>query len=112
MVGLSPLLVGAYFVVFAMIVLVRRLRASAPDKNPEPFAEPLFLMVLVAYAVLVWAIGFNISTAALLVWMLTFCASMRVLPALAYATLIFAGVHGLMILMKLPPPTGALLNII
>jgi hypothetical protein len=98
--------------VFAMIVLVRRLRRPAPEKSSEPFAEPLFLLVLVAYAGLVWAIGFNISTAALLVWMLTFCAGMRIVPALAYGLSIFAGVHGLMILMKLPPPAGALLDII
>ena len=99
--------------IFAAIVLVRRLRRPKDTESEgEPFSEPAFLAVLVAYAILVWAIGFNISTAALLVWMLTFCAQMRIVAALIYGTAIFAGVHGLMILMKLPPPTGAILDII
>jgi TctA family transporter len=97
--------------VFALIVLAQRLRRSRPEET-EPFAEPAFMLVLIAYAILVWAIGFNIATAGLLVWMLVQCARMGALAALLYGAAIFAGVHGLMILMKLQPPTGALINLV
>ncbi|HSM42607.1 MAG TPA: tripartite tricarboxylate transporter permease [Afifellaceae bacterium] len=99
--------------IFAVVVLAARLhRGLSQDDDREPFAEPAFMMVLVGYAVLVWAIGFDIATVGLLAWMLLYCARMRWIPALVYGGATFAAVHGLMILMKLEPPAGAVLNLV
>lgn len=76
------------------------------------FNEPVFLFALIGYGILVWAIGFNIATVILLAWMLFYCARMKVVTGLAYGALIFAAIHGLMVLMKIQPPLGVLLNTI
>ena len=99
--------------IFAVVVLAARLhRGLSREDDPEAFAEPAFMMVLIGYAVLVWATGFDIATVGLLAWMLLYCARMRWISALVYGGATFAAVHGLMILMKLEPPAGAVLNLV
>jgi len=101
--------------VFAMIVLIGRLRRLGAAKRPPGIAqyrEPFFLLALVVYGILVWAFGFNVATVALLAWMLLDCAKMRPVTGLAYGAVIFAAAHGLLTLMKLDPPVGALLHIL
>ena len=100
--------------VFASIVLAGRLvrlRTASRPPGVVQFREPVFLMALVAYGILVWAVGFNIATAALLAWMLFYCAGMKLLTGLIYGAIILAGAHGLLTLMRLDPPTGSLLNL-
>jgi TctA family transporter len=103
---------GLAFSLGVLGVLVRRLASAETPATPEPLIETRYLLVLVGYVVAVWAIGFNIATVALLVWMLLACAGMRIATALLYAALVFGGIHGLMYLMKLQPPTGSLINVI
>jgi len=101
-------------IVFCILVLIGRLRRlfhAAPAEAAEPFREPMYLLALVAYAIGVWAVGFNIATAALLAWMLFACAGLGIVAGLAYGAVILGAVHGLMILMKLQPPVGALLHL-
>ncbi|MDE0059921.1 MAG: tripartite tricarboxylate transporter permease [Defluviicoccus sp.] len=102
--------------VFAVFVLAARLRRlgglQRPPGGVTRYREPFFLMALVVYGVLVWAVGFNIATAALLAWMLFYCAGMKPLTGLIYGAIIFAAAHGLLTLMKLEAPPGALVNVI
>lgn len=101
--------------VFASFVLAGRLRQRGTAKRQPgvtQYREPFFLMALVVYGVLVWALGFNIATAALLAWMLFYCARMKPLTGLIYGAIILAAAHGLLILMKLEPPTGFLVDFI
>ena len=44
--------------------------------------------------------------------MLFSCAQMKLVTGIAYGVLIFAAIHGLMVLMKIQPPLGVLVNII
>ncbi len=78
----------------------------------EAFNEPIFLFALIGYGILVWTVGFNIATVTLLAWMLFSCARMRPVTGIAYGALIFAAIHGLMVLMKIQPPLGVLVNIV
>ncbi len=102
--------------VFAVLVLAGQLRRFAStERRPggvTQYREPFFLLALVIYGILVWAIGFNIATGVLLAWMLFYCAGMKPLTGLIYGAVIFAAAHGLLTLMKLEAPTGSLVNII
>ncbi len=112
---LLPALAIVPGLVFATVVLIGRLRRLGAAKRPPSTAqyrEPFFLLALAVYGILVWAFGFNIPTAALLVWMLFYCAKMKPVTGLAYGAVILAAAHGLLTLMKLDPPAGSLLHII
>lgn len=94
----------------SVIVLVNRIR-----KRPLPvpgFREHWYLGALIVYVVAMWAIGFNIATVGLIVWMLFVCARMRPVTGAIYGVAVFAAIHGLLHLMGYRPPTGVLLDII
>jgi len=97
--------------VLAVIVLVGRMRRERGlvEKSDN---EPYFLLALIVYGFLVWSIGFDIATVILLAWMLFQCARMKIMTGLIYGVLIYAGTHGLLLLMKLEPPTGKILSLI
>ena len=104
---------GFAFASFVLAARLRRLgRGTRPPGGVTLYREPFFLMALVVYGVLVWAVGFNIATVALLAWMLFYCAGMKPLTGLIYGAIILAAAHGLLTLMKLKPPTGFLLNVV
>ncbi len=103
---------GLAFSVAVLGVAIYRMSAGTVAPAAEPLGETKYLLALVVYVIAVWAIGFNIATVALLAWMLLACARMHVITALIYGAVVFAGVHGLLHLMKLQPPTGALINLI
>ncbi len=103
---------GLAFSVFVLIGRIRRMFDPEKTAAGEAFNEPVFLFALIGYGVLVWAIGFNIATVILLAWMLFYCAGMKAVTGIAYGALIFAGIHGLMVLMKIQPPLGVLLAIV
>ena len=112
---LLPALAVVPGLVLAMLVLAVRVRRSlrpGHGRQDRAFNEPAFLLALIGYAVLVWALGFNLATAGLLAWMLFYCARMRPMTGLVYGIAVFAAIHGLLILMKLDPPDGALLNLV
>jgi hypothetical protein len=69
-------------------------------------------VALLAYAGLIWAVGFDIATVVLIAWMLFGCAKMRLVTGTVYGVAIFAAIHGLLVLMKLEAPTGVLLDIV
>ena len=96
--------------ILSVIVLVRRLRSKPVP--PTGFREHYFMAALVGYGILMWAVGFNIATVIMLVWMLFYCGRMRIVTGLPYGIAVFAAIHGLLHLMGYSPPVGTLLNII
>jgi hypothetical protein len=100
---------------FSVVVLGARVRhfvRADEEPPPLPFTEPRFLVALLAYAGLIWAVGFDIATVVLIAWMLFGCAKMRLVTGTVYGVAIFAAIHGLLVLMKLEAPTGVLLDIV
>lgn len=91
----------------SLFLLVRALRDGTSSRT-DP-AEPLILGVLVLYAVLVWAIGFSIPTAALIGWMLIRRANMRWWTALLYGGIVFAISRVLFAYLRGDAPVGAIL---
>ena len=89
-------------------LVLRGLREYAPPGG-EALAEPLYLGVLAAYAVSIWAVGFTLPTLALLAWMLLSRAGMRPWTGALYGGAVFALVWTLFHFMRGDPPTGALL---
>lgn len=91
-------------------LLIRAIREYGPAAEDE-FREPQVLMVLVAYAIGVWAIGLSIPTAALLAWMLIVRAKMRWWTGALYGVLVFALIRLLFETLRGDPPVGALIAI-
>ncbi len=89
-------------------LLFRGLREYRPA-TAEASGETVVLLVLVFYAVAVWAIGFSIPTVALLIWMLIFKARMRVWTAAIYGAIVFAVITLLFDLLRGDAPVGALI---
>ncbi|MBX2885892.1 MAG: tripartite tricarboxylate transporter permease [Granulosicoccus sp.] len=72
--------------------------------------ELVVLLVLISYAFAVWAIGLSVPTIALLLWMLTVKAQMRLWTAALYAAVIFSLTHWLFSVLRGDAPAGALLQ--
>jgi putative tricarboxylic transport membrane protein len=75
-------------------------------ERDEAFNEPFILVVLLAYAIGIWAIGFSLPTVMLIGWMLFLRAGMRLLPGLVYGVIVFAIVWLLFDLLRGDAPTG------
>ncbi|AKH98877.1 hypothetical protein IMCC20628_00141 [Hoeflea sp. IMCC20628] len=88
-------------------LLYRAIRDYAPSTGSQ-FKEPLILIVLVVYAVALWAIGFTIPTIGLLLWMLFARASMRLVPGLIYGAVVFGIVWLLFNVLRGDAPVGVL----
>ena len=91
----------------ALWLSFRALRDYAPGTNAE-FREPAVLVVLIVYAIALWAIGFTLPTLALLAWMLFVRAGMRLVPGLIYGAIVFAVVWGLFDILRGDAPVGVL----
>jgi len=91
----------------ALWLLFRGIRDCAPGGDRD-FKEPIILIVLLAYAVALWAIGFTLPTVALLAWMLFARAGMRLLTGLIYGAIVFAIVWGLFDVLRGDAPVGVL----
>jgi uncharacterized membrane protein YedE/YeeE len=89
----------------ALWLLFRAIRDYAPATDPG-FKEPMILMVLIGYAIAIWAIGFSIPTIALILWMLFTRAGMRPLPGIIYGTIVFGIVWMLFDLLRGDAPVG------
>ena len=98
--------------VLSVLVLTYEVRRDRGAAETERFAEPAFLLGLLAYGVAVWAVGFDVATVGLLAWILFWCAGMRPIGGLVYGAIILAGIHGLLGLMRLTPPLGLLVNLL
>lgn len=94
-------------VLLALWLLYRALRDYAPTTGTQ-FKEPLILIVLVAYAIALWAIGFTIPTIGLLLWMLFARAGMRLVPGLIYGAVVFGIVWLLFDVLRGDAPVGVL----
>lgn len=94
----------------ALWLLVRAIRnySSAADPN---FKEPMILIVLIGYAVALWAIGFTIATIALLCWMLFVRANMRPITGAIYGVVVFGLAWLLFDVLRGDAPVGALTGI-
>lgn len=90
----------------ALWLLYRAVRDYAPAADPT-FNEPTILLVLLAYAVAVWALGFSIPTVVLLLWMLFVRAGMRPLPGAIYGAVVFGVVWLLFDVLRGDAPVGA-----
>ncbi len=91
----------------ALWLLFRAIRDYAPPADPG-FKEPKILLVLIGYAIAVWAIGFSIPTLALLFWMLFVRAGMRPLSGAIYGVIVFGAVWLLFDILRGDAPVGAL----
>ncbi|MEO9775226.1 tripartite tricarboxylate transporter permease [Roseibium sp.] len=67
------------------------------------------LVVLVAYAIAVWAIGVSLPTVGLIAWMLLVKARMRLWTGLIYGAAVFVAVRLLFDLLRGDAPVGALI---
>jgi TctA family transporter len=94
----------------ALWLLVRGIREYQND-FAEDAGELTILLVLLAYAVAVWAIGLNLPTIALLAWMLLYRARMRLWTAAIYGAVVFGIVRLLFDLLRGDAPIGALIAI-
>lgn len=94
----------------ALWLLVRAVRnySAAADSN---FKEPMILIVLIGYAVALWAIGFTIATIALLCWMLFVRANMRPITGSIYGVVVFGLAWLLFDVLRGDAPVGALTGI-
>ncbi len=105
---LMPLLCVVPGLPLSAWLLLRGVRELGP-KGADLSGEPQVLLVLLGYAVAVWAAGYSLPTAALVAWMLLVRARMRWWTAALYGVLVFALVRLLFELLRGDPPTGALL---
>lgn len=87
-------------------LLYRAFRGYAPATTDTQFKEPLILIVLIAYAIALWAIGFTIPTIGLLLWMLFARAGMRPVPGLIYGAVVFGVVWLLFDVLRGDAPVG------
>ena len=92
----------------ALVLLYRSIQAY-PGETDDGFNEPKILFVLIGYSVALWAIGFSIPTAALLIWMLFFRAGMRPLTGAVYGAAVFVVVWLLFDVLRGDAPVGALI---
>ena len=104
---LLPLLAVAPGLPLTLWLLVQAVRDYAPVTHD--FNEHRVLIVLLIYALLVWAVGWSLPTVALLFWMLRVCAGMRWWTGLVYGLVIFASIRLLFHLLRGDVPSGALL---
>lgn len=109
---LLPLLAIIPGVALALFVLLReamRLRRHRDLFHVEAVSDYPIIALLVGYAGGIGLVGFQIATAAFLVFVLTRLAGMRLLGAVLYGILLFVGINGLFTLMRISPPEGYLL---
>jgi hypothetical protein len=92
----------------ALWLLVRAIRERGRSATHTDYSESVILLVLLAYATALWAIGFTISTAALLLWMLLVRARMRPVAGLAYGAVVFGIVWMLFDALRGDAPVGVL----
>lgn len=97
-------------VVLAAWLLFDAVRCHEAMKSD--FIEHRYLLVLIAFAIAIWAFGFTLPTIALIAWMLFFCAGMRWWTGALYGAGVFAVAELLFYLMRDDPPAGAVLNLI
>lgn len=94
----------------ALWLLVRAIRNYSSSADPT-FKEPMILIVLIGYAVALWAVGFTIATIALLCWMLFVRASMRPIPGAIYGVVVFGLAWLLFDVLRGDAPVGALTGV-
>ncbi|PHQ95526.1 MAG: hypothetical protein COB40_10225 [Marinosulfonomonas sp.] len=90
-----------------LFLLYRAIRDYVPGAETD-FREPVILLMLVAYAIALWAIGFTIPTLALLVWMLFIRARMRLVTGTIYGAIVFGIIWMLFDILRGDAPVGVL----
>jgi len=94
----------------ALWLVVRGFREHRNELSQDA-GELSILVVLVAYAVAVWAIGLSIPTLALIAWMLFFRARMRLWTSLLYGAVVFGIIRVLFDVLRGDAPVGVFLPI-
>jgi len=94
----------------ALWLVVRSFREHRNELSQDA-GELSILVVLVAYAVAVWAIGLSIPTLALIAWMLFFRARMRLWTSLLYGAVVFGIIRVLFDVLRGDAPVGVFLPI-
>lgn len=103
---LMPLLALVPGLPLALWLVARAVRRRGPFGAGEA-GEVAILLALVAYAASLWAVGFTLSTLALLAWMLLARAGMKPLAGCAYGAAVFAVVWLLFDVLRGDAPLGA-----
>jgi len=85
-----------------------RAGAAAAGERSVVRDELVQFLVLVAYAVGIWAIGFYAATPAYLAWVLIARARMRVRNGVLYGAVLIGAIYALVVLLRSPLPRGAL----
>ena len=106
---LLPMLAILPGLALSVLVLGRELwrLARAPgDFGIEAAREYPVLALLLGYGAGIALVGFQLATAAFLVFVLTRLAGLRLPGALAYGAVLLVAINGLFLLMRLSPPGG------
>lgn len=88
-----------------------RLRQQGQVVHLGSRQELPILAGILAYGMAMWLIGFNLATPLLLAWLLLKCAGMRLFRAIIYGAIVYTTALGMFALMRLTPPTGAVLTL-
>lgn len=94
----------------ALWLVIRGIREFKSDFANDG-AELSILLILIAYAIAVWAIGLILPTLSLIAWMLWGRAQMRLWTGGVYGAIVFAIVWALFDLLRGDAPAGALITL-
>ncbi|RCV91579.1 tripartite tricarboxylate transporter permease [Billgrantia montanilacus] len=106
--GIVPGLLLSLYVLGRQLI---RIRHKGNMTNLASRQELPVLGGIVSYGLAIWVIGFNLATPLLLVWLLVGCARMRWGSALLYGLAVYVIAQGMFSMMRLTPPTGALIDL-
>ena len=97
--------------VFAIIALFKAIKSLGNKNDIYVNPELIFILAVLIYVGAMWMFGFDMATLGLVAWMLFFCAKLRLVAGVLYGSVVIAFAYSLIVLMKLEPPPGILLNL-
>ncbi len=97
--------------IFAIIALLKAIKSLGNKSHIYVNPELPFILAVLIYVGAMWMFGFDMATLGLVAWMLFFCAKLRLVAGVLYGSVVIAFSYSLIVLMKLEPPPGILLNL-
>ena len=97
--------------IFAIIALFKAIKSLGNKNDIYVNPELIFILAVLIYVGAMWMFGFDMATLGLVAWMLFFCAKLRLVAGVLYGSVVIAFAYSLIVLMKLEPPPGILLNL-
>ena len=97
--------------IFAIIALLKAIKSLGNKSHIYVNPELPFILAVLIYVGAMWMFGFDMATLGLVAWMLFFCAKLRLVAGILYGSVVIAFSYSLIVLMKLEPPPGILLNL-